>query len=192
MSRVLLFTFVMCALQVGAPLAGLAGEEPQATTATYGAWTLRCAAPPPAPPATDAKAAPATSSPSPGVQQCEIAQSVQVQGQQAPIVQIAVGRSEQNGPLRFVVQVPVGSWLPAGVNVQIADKGDPIALTYKRCLPGACLADTEFSAALRDTMKAQKTDGKITFQLVADKALTVPISFNGFASALEAMEQALK
>lgn len=190
MIRLPVLVFALAALCLS-PVAR-AAEEPQATSATYGAWTLRCATPASQPATKDTKTPATPAGPQPGVKQCEIGQAIQVQGQQAPIVQIAIGRADKDDSLRLVIQVPVGAWLPAGVTLQFADKSEPVSLTYKRCLPGACLSDIDLSPNLRDAMKTGQKDAKVTFQLVAGKDVTVPMSFKGFDAAFAAMDQALK
>lgn len=64
---------------------------PQSTTAVFGDWGLRCVGP---------------REGGPTQHICEVVQSIQVQGQAAPIAQIALGRLQKADPLRLTVVLP--------------------------------------------------------------------------------------
>ncbi len=89
-------------------------SEPGATTATFGDWVLRCQG---------AAAA----------RICEVALTVQVQGQQAPIAQFAIGRAPDKS-LRATVVLPTNIQLPSIVRVAGDAKDKTLELNWTRCL----------------------------------------------------------
>src|SRR5882757_3970272 len=103
---------------IGALLVAAAGaasaQTPQQTTATYEDWIVRCetaAGPPPK-------------------KNCEMVQSTQMQGQ-GVISQVAVAHPVKGQPVKIVVQLPNGVWLPTGVKL-VAGAADPgLTATFK-------------------------------------------------------------
>jgi invasion protein IalB len=159
-----------------------AAVEPQATTATYGAWTLRCITAP----AAEAGTATATSAAAP---RCEIDQQIVVNGQSAPVAVLAVGPDPASGNLQLVAQLPVGVWLPERPVFGLTATATPVPLTYRRCLPGACFADADINANLESGMRSATAPGLLGFQITAGKDIGLPVSFNGFGAALDALKK---
>lgn len=153
----------------------VSSSEPQQTTAVFGDWTLRCVR---LDQAAQAK------------QTCEIVQSLQtqVQGQNQPFAQLAVGRVEASQPMRFVALMPVNVVFPSSVKIAV-DESDaqPLELVWRRCLPTVCVADTEFNQAAMGRLRARNEGGRMTFRDGAGRDLSVVISLRGFSSALDAL-----
>lgn len=147
-----------------------ASNAPQSTTATYQDWIVRC----------ETRAE--------GPKVCEIAQGIQAQGQQGLIAQIALGRVTRNDPFRLIIQLPPGVWLPTGVNLQFEDKTAPIALPFTRCLQ-VCIADLELKPEQINVLKGRTARALIAFEDGARNKVQLPISFNGFAAALDASQK---
>ncbi|PZQ85224.1 MAG: invasion-associated locus B family protein [Ancylobacter novellus] len=147
-----------------------AGNAPQSTTATYQDWIVRC----------ETRAE--------GPKVCEIAQGIQAQGQQGLVAQIALGRLSKTDPYHLVIQLPAGVWLPTGVSLQFEDKTAPIALPFTRCLQ-VCIADLELKPDQINVLKARTARAQIAFEDGARNKVQLPISFNGFAAALEASQK---
>lgn len=141
----------------------------QVTTATYGDWTLRCVAAE----GTRPKA-------------CEILQTVNVQGQPAPVSQLAIGRELKSDPIKAVVQLPVNVWLPAPVKLTYDAKQPAIEATYKRCNSQACFADVELPDEMIRRFRAATEVGKLEFQDQPNHSIGLPLSFKGLAQALDA------
>jgi len=148
-----------------APAPAPAAVKPGLTTATYQDWMARCVA-------------------SNNGRICEVVQNLQAQGQ-GLIASIAVGKADPKSPLRLVIQVPAGVWLPAGVTFQVSEKVKPLQLEYKRCVQG-CFAEVELEAAAAQAMRAAKDAGSFTFEDGSRNPVTLPVSFNGFSAALDA------
>lgn len=140
--------------------------QPGETTATYQDWLMRCVIPADRPRA------------------CEVVQKLELQGQ-GLVASIAVGRADPRSPMRMVVQVPEGVWLPAGMTVQIGEQGKQLQLEYKRCAQ-VCIAEAQLDPDLLQGMKSAAERGSFTFQDGSQSPVTLPISFRGFAPALDA------
>jgi invasion protein IalB len=162
------------ALCVGAILMQFAAAQAQQrTTATYEDWTLRC----------DVRPEP------PNQKVCEIVQSTQMQGQGAVVTQVAIGRPQKGEPLKILLQVPINVWLPTGVRFVYAEKEAPVAASFKRCLPAACLADTDLKDDIARKLRALTENGKLEFKDAAQRDVAIPVSFKGFAQAFDSMSK---
>lgn len=144
-------------------------NAPQATTATYGDWVVRCAIPP-----------------NQTVRVCEAGTGVQVQGQQGLLAQIVIGRLNKDQPTRLVIQLPNGVFLPPGATLFLDEKDKSgLATVFATCTQ-ACFADTELKPDQLAALKAAKGPGRLEFVDGARKRIAVPISFNGLPAATDA------
>lgn len=146
--------------------------EPQSTVATFGDWVLRCVR---------QAGAQAT-------RICEVAQTIQVQGQQGPLAQVALGRVQRTDPLKLTIVLPSNVSFPSLVRVAM-DENDaqPFDLTWRRCVPGACIADGDPSAAVIQRFRARVEPARLAFKDAGGRDVVVPISFRGLAQALDAL-----
>lgn len=166
----------------GAPASPPVGSEPQQTSATFGDWILRC---------TRLSATAADS------QTCEVAEVLRVQGQQAPIAQVAIGRplaersaaerSRASG-LRLTVLLPVNMSFDKAPRLAM-DQNDPqpIVLTWRRCVPGGCFADAAVSETVLKKLRARTEPMRITFTDASGRELALPLSPRGLSPALDAL-----
>ncbi|MFL9824858.1 invasion associated locus B family protein [Rhodoplanes sp. SY1] len=143
---------------------------PTRTTATYEDWTVRCETPP-------------------GAQQktCEVFQAQQQQGQAGPVSQIAIGRAGKTGPHKLVAQIPVNVWLATAPRLLLDDKQAPIALGFKRCVPGGCFADADIPDDLLRRLKARAEPGRLEYKDAIQRDVGIPVSFKGFSQAIDAL-----
>jgi invasion protein IalB len=152
-------------------------SEPGATTASFGDWTLRCQRLD-----VDGKAA----------RVCEVGQTIQLQGQAAPIAQVAIGRLKPADPLRLTAVLPVGVSFPGSVQIASDEKDvKTLDLPWRRGLPSGCFAD---AAPDDDTLRLRRwrwrgasQAGRIVFKDAAARELAIPLSFRGLGQALEAL-----
>jgi invasion protein IalB len=149
------------------------GDAPQSTTATYGDWVLQCqtqAGPPPQ-------------------KLCEMAQvaQAQVQGRTVPFSRIGIVRPVKGEPIRFIVQVPVNVSFATNVHVQTADADPGIVAPFARCLPSGCFADFDLKEEMLRKFRAAAAGGKLTFADAGGHEISAPVSFSGFAQALDAL-----
>jgi len=101
--------------------------------------------------------------------------------------QLAIGRVTKTDPVKLVVQLPIGIWLPSGVKL-VADAKDPgLLATFKRCVPQACFADVELSNEALRRYRGVTEQGQIVFKDGNQKDATLPVSFKGFGTAFDAL-----
>lgn len=160
-----------CVCATVAAGAATAQPAPQQTTATYEDWVVRCE----------------TSAGPPPQKNCEMVQFTRVQGQGAVLTQIAIGRPVKGQPIKLVIQVPIGVWLPTGVRLTAGGKDPGIAASYKRCLPGACFADAEVRDDVLKRFRAATENGALQFKDGSQKDVSLPVSFKGFSAAFDAL-----
>lgn len=156
-----------------APTAPVAAD-PSATTAAFGDWVLRCVR---------AGEAAATAQ-----RFCEVIQSIQVEGRQGPIAQLAIGRVQAKDPLKVTLVVPNNVSFATRPKLGVGDKDDKaIDLGWQRCLPGGCFADAVAREETLTAWRAATAAGQIQFPDGAGRVVAVPFSFRGLAQALDAL-----
>lgn len=161
-------------------------SDPSVTTATFGAWVLRCVQLS-AQAATDGKPVRPTS------QTCEVAQTVQIQGQPQPIAQMALGRLPGEKDLTLTALLPVNISLPGLVRLSGngktgADEKGAFALNWQRCVAGVCVATAKPDAATLTVIRAE-TGGQIRFADASGNILSIPLSWAGLDQALIALDK---
>ena len=155
-----------------APPPAPVSAEPKTTTATYGDWTVRCETRP----GEKAK------------RLCEVVQTLQVQGQQAPVAQVAFGRPEGAGELHLIAALPVNVTFPSSVRVGTDDKDQhPLDLQWRRCLPGGCFADAPANEEALGRWRTAPAPGRLQFKDAAGREVVLPLSFRGLAQALDGL-----
>jgi invasion protein IalB len=148
-------------------------EAPQRTTATYGDWVVQCA-----------------STTKPSVQKvCDMAQTTQVQGGNAPFSNVAIGRPVKGQPIKLVVQVPVNVSFGSGVIVRTSDADPGIEAPFARCIPNGCFAEFELKDDMLKKLRAASGTGKLSFPGAAGRVINVPVSFKGFDQAFDALSR---
>jgi invasion protein IalB len=146
--------------------------DPANTTATFGDWVLRCQQ---------------VGGTAQGARFCEVAQILGVQGQTAPIAEVAIGRIDPKAALRLTVALPPNILIPVTPRADIdAQDHEGIVLTWRRCTPGSCFADAELSDEAIHHWRAQSDHGRLQFTNAAGQALILAFSFRGFAQAMDA------
>lgn len=155
-----------------APSSAPVASEPRQTTAAFGDWVLRCVR--------QGEGGAAR-------RLCEVSQSLQVQGAQGPIAQVAFGRTDRSQPLRLTALLPNNITLPSVVRL-LAEENDPqpVELTWRRCVPGACVADFELAQPALNRLRARTEAGRISFKDATGRDIALPISLLGLAQALDA------
>lgn len=147
-------------------------SEPETTTATYGVWTLRC---------THRREGDTTQ------RICEVEQSVVPQGQQNPIAQIGFGRLSPKDDMHITVILPTNITFQTAPRVTAEDKDPGVELTWRRCVPGGCVADAVMK---EDTLRAWHSvaadTGRLLFVNATGQNVAVEFSFRGFGQAMDA------
>jgi invasion protein IalB len=147
-------------------------SDPGTTTATFGDWVLTC------------QRLPEGSKPA---RICEVVQSIQVQGQQAPFARIAIGRIASNQSLAVTVVLPNDIRLPSIVHVGTDAKDKGPDLNWTRCVPGGCFAETALSLETVKQWRSTTQASKVSFEDAAGREIGFPISFRGLPQALDAL-----
>jgi invasion protein IalB len=86
----------------------------------------------------------------------------------------------------MMVQLPVGLYLPAGLNLQV-DDGKPQPIPLQTCDVKGCYAGTQISAELIASLKTGKRL-TLTFQNLAKNNVVVPIALDNFADAYQRIQ----
>ncbi|WP_158815621.1 invasion associated locus B family protein [Methylocapsa sp. S129] len=155
------------------PAPGPVSADPQSTTAAYGDWVVRCQR------IGDGAAAQRV---------CEAAETIQTQGAQGPIAQIAIGRVAPTDPLRLTLVLPPNVSFPSAPRMEVDDKdAHPVDLNWRRCLSGGCFADAEMKDDLLQFWRRQAGQGSIKFRDGVGRDIAAPFSFRGLAQALDAL-----
>ncbi|MEW6438785.1 MAG: invasion associated locus B family protein [Pseudomonadota bacterium] len=154
-------------------------SQPEMTTASFGAWTLRC-----------------QRTQETAQKICEIDEAVAPQNapqnQQGTIARIVIAHpiGADKAQLRITVAVPPVIFIPTAPSIT-AKQGEPgIALTWKQCFGGGCFADATMTPAEIRVWRAVEADtGRINFSATPTRNLAVQFSMRGFAQALEALDK---
>lgn len=148
-------------------------EGPSRTSATYDDWVVRC------------ERAEGTG----GAKVCEAAQTLQIGNpQQNLVAQVVFGKLKSDAPLRLVLQLPVGVWLPGGAQLTVGDNGKPITAGFKFCIR-ACIADVDLTPQQAAALSTATGAGSLVFQDRNQSQITLPISLKGLPAALAARDK---
>jgi invasion protein IalB len=154
--------------------AAAAGPQASTSTATFDDWVVRCETRPPAP------------------KVCEAAQTIAARGpnqQQSVIAEVVFGRVGKSDPMKLIVQLPPGVWLPGGASFTIGE-GTNVALVYTRCTQ-ACIAEAELKPEFIQTLRGwTKTDpARLEFDDGAQHKVALNVSLKGLPAALAARDE---
>ncbi len=147
------------------------GDAPQSTTATYADWVVQCV--------TRAGTSPE--------KLCEMAQVTQLQGKNVPFSRILIEHPVKDQPVKLIVQVPVNASFATPVRVQMSDADPGMSVPFARCIPGGCFAEFDLKEESLRKFRAGSGVGKLSFADAGGHDVSVPLSFNGFAQAFEAL-----
>ena len=147
------------------------GSVPQSTTATYADWVVQCQ----------------THAGTPPEKLCEMAQLTQLQGKNVPFSRIAVGHPAKDHPVKLIVQVPVNASFATAIRIQTSDTDPGMTAPFARCVPGGCFAEFDLREETLRKLRTASGIGKLSFADAGGHDVAVPLSFNGFAQAYEAL-----
>lgn len=144
---------------------------PDATTASYGDWTLQCRR--------GAEGADGST--------CELLQTLLADGQR-PVGRIAIGRLSPRAPLKLAAMLPTHVSFAESPRVSMGDTAAGVlTLAWRRCLPAGCFADADLPDKLIKQWRTNAQSGRLAFQDGAGRPVTLPVSFRGLGDALDAM-----
>ncbi len=150
------------------------GSEPGLTTATFGDWVLRCQ----------------RTGEGGAAKQCEVAQTLQLQSQQTTIAQIAFAKGTAPGDMLLTVAVPSNITLPSTATFGLGEKDPhPVDLTWRRCLPSACVASGTPPGSALTAFETATDPGRLSFRDSGGRDIGLPVSFRGLAQAIDALDK---
>jgi invasion protein IalB len=158
------------------PAAASAPAQPQAatperTTAQFGDWTVVCAV------VSEER-------------RCEVSQVVQDRQAQAAAA-IAIGRSNREGPLRFVLRTPVNVTVSAPSRL-LLDGSEAAAMPFGVCNVLGCFAELELGSSpllARLSARTAEQPGRLEWRDATGAQVGIGISFRGLGAALDALRR---
>jgi invasion protein IalB len=141
---------------------------PTSTTATYGDWVVRC-------------------SQSGETQICEVAQTIFVQGQQAPIAVVAIGREKKTSPLRMVLQLPLNVNVATRAKIALKEGDAAIELNFENCVPTGCFAVAQPPDDTIRRLRTYTDPGRISYRDASQRDVAFQFSLRGLSLALDAL-----
>ncbi|HEX4408354.1 MAG TPA: invasion associated locus B family protein [Xanthobacteraceae bacterium] len=145
-----------------------ATDVPQQTTATYGDWILQCA----------------TLS-GQTTETCDMVQVTQVQGK--PFSRLAMTKPEKGQVPKLVVQVPVNVTFATNVKIQTTDEDPGLTMAFATCTPNGCFALFDLKEETMKKFRTASSNGSFSFADSTGRPIKIPVSYNGFAQAFEAL-----
>ena len=117
---------------------------------------------------------------------CSVEQTAVVSQTGQLVASVAVRVPHDTRQPVMVIQVPVGLFLPAGVNIQV-DEGKPLAFPLQTCDLKGCYAGAPLPA---DTLAAMKTGKKllVIFQNLQKENIPIPLPLDNFAEAYQRIQ----
>lgn len=117
---------------------------------------------------------------------CQIVQTLTEQSSEQPVLQMAVGYLPGVETPVGAFLLPLGIWLPPGVELRV-DEGKTGRIPVDTCDPAGCRAGVELDNEFLDSMKKGK-ELNVTFGGRNRQGITVPISLEGFTAALDSLK----
>lgn len=148
-------------------------SEPHSTSAAFGDWVLVCQ-----------RIEPITAK-----RMCELSQSVQIQGQPGPAMQLSISKSPPPArDMRLTVLLPTNVSLKTAPKVS-AEEGDKrsVQLGWLRCLVGGCFADAALGDEVLNRWRTLTDRGLVSFDDAAGRPIVLPFSYRGLAQSLDAL-----
>jgi invasion protein IalB len=146
-------------------------DGPDYTTATFGDWSVACI------------------QPANGPKTCELAHTIVAEGQQNPVGQINISRANKIEPYKVIIQIPPNVWLAAGVRLVFDEKAPAIPATLRWCINTRCRADADLTDTSIKAMRRRTEPGSVQYKEATERDVSTPVSFRGFAQALDWMEK---
>ena len=117
---------------------------------------------------------------------CQIVQTLTEESSDQPVMQMAVGYLPGNESPVGALLLPLGIWLPPGVELRV-DEGNTGRIPVDTCDPAGCRAGVELDAEFLASMK-KGNELNVTFGGRNRQGITVPISLKGFTAALDSLQ----
>ncbi len=118
-------------------------------------------------------------------ERCHIFQNAKDEANGQDIAHMAVGYMPQIEEPLMIIMLPLGVFLPSGIELRI-DNQEPIRLPFEVCFPVGCRAGAPMKEPL---MGAFKNGLALTLKVqdVEGRAAEIPLSLKGFTAGLNAL-----
>jgi invasion protein IalB len=123
----------------------------------------------------------------PSAEVCDMAQVTQLEGKNIPFSRVAVAHPDKGQPVKLIVQVPVNASFATSVHIQTGDDDPGIVAPFTNCTPNGCFAEFALKDDMLKKLRAATSVGKFSFADAGGHSVAVPISFNGFGAAFDAL-----
>lgn len=118
---------------------------------------------------------------------CHIYQNLVQKEERQRVLRVSVGYARETGKPVMILDLPLGVWLPPGVTVKV-DGSEAIRIPIQICLAGGCRATYAIGDDLRSRLQAGEKI-QVTVYSVAQEAVTIPVSLDGYAAAFHALSE---
>jgi len=125
------------------------------------------------------------------IELCQISQTLLDKETDQPMMKIAVGYVPDKDQPVAVITLPLGIFLPPGIELQIDGKGKVGRLPINTCLPSGCQAGVQLDEDFVARMK-QGSQMTVTFGNPQGKGVAAPVSLKGFTAGLTSVEKEKK
>jgi invasion protein IalB len=125
------------------------------------------------------------------IELCQISQTLLDKETDQPMMKIAVGYVPDKEQPVAVITLPLGIFLPPGIELQIDGKGKVGRLPINTCLPSGCQAGVQLDEDFVARMK-QGSQMTVTFGNPQGKGVAAPVSLKGFTAGLTSVEKEKK
>ena len=119
--------------------------------------------------------------------ECRMSQTVVLKQSGQVLTNVTFRLPSDTKKPEVIVQLPLGIFLPAGASFQV-DENATQRLTVRACDRNGCYANAAISPDVMATLKKGK-QFKVSFQTLAEKPVTVPLSLDGFVESYGKMEK---
>jgi invasion protein IalB len=116
-----------------------------------------------------------------------MAQVSQLQGKNVPFSRVAVTHPDKGSTVQLIVQVSVNASFGTPVHIQTGDADPGLAAPFSNYTPGGCFAIIDLKEDALKKLREAHSVGKLVFDDAGGHAVAVPVSFNGFAAAFDAL-----
>jgi invasion protein IalB len=121
-----------------------------------------------------------------GPAECSIEETLAVASSGQPVASVTIRiRPDDRQPI-MTVRLPVGLYLPAGLNVHV-DDGKEQALSLQTCDLQGCYGETQVGQNLISALKSGKRLS-LTFQNMAKTNVLLPLPLDNFADAFQKIQ----
>jgi invasion protein IalB len=119
---------------------------------------------------------------------CFVFQRVTNKDNNQKIADVTVAYAPKGNKPIMVITLPLGVFLPAGIQLKVDDGEEAARATFVQCIQDGCQARVSLDDKLTTKMKGGNRL-RVAFFTPQQKQLAFPISLNGFTAALSSLKK---